>query len=310
MGSPSSGYTATFQVGICRRGQAAEPSSIMRWVAAVLVSLLPCPAFAQEPVAAAARLAFDVVSVKENTSVGQGGRLGPAGNRYTADNIPLKFILMEAFSLRDHQLVNLPGWAADVRFDMTATYPPGLMPTIEQAREMLRALLAERFGLVTHRETRELPAYALVLARRDGRLGSQIVRSDVDCAQWSAEKRPQVNAGSPSVVAPGGRRHACMMVANRRLLYAGTQTLQQLATALQSLVGRPVVDRTGLTGAFDIDLRWESESFDRPAGVGMPPEDVAAIFTALQDQLGLKLEPARAPFDVVVVDAVRRPSPD
>jgi uncharacterized protein (TIGR03435 family) len=79
---------------------------------------------------------------------------------------------------------------------------------------------------------------------------------------------------------------------------------------LQSLIRRPVVDRTGLSGAFNIDLSWETVAVNGPPAGNLPPEDVAAIFTALQDQLGLKLESSRAPFDVVVIDAVRRPTPD
>ena len=280
----------------------------MRYVAVVVLSLIGGASVATQPAPQAA-LAFEVVSVKENTSVGQGGQSGPVPGRYVITNIPLKFILLNAFSLRDHQLVDLPAWTSEARFDITATNPSGVTPTVEQDREMLRTLLADRFKLVTHRETRELPMYALVLARRDGRLGPQLTRSDVDCAQWFAEKRPQVNAGTPSVIAPGGRRYACMMVTNRRFLMGGTQTMQQLGTALQSLVSRPVVDRTGLTGTFDIDLKWDVETVDRPSVGSLPQEDVAAIFTAVQDQLGLKLEPARGPFEVVV-DQIQRPTPD
>ena len=277
-----------------------------RLVAAVLALLSSGVSLAQN-----APLAFEVASVKENTSVGQGGKLsGPTPGRYSSVNVPLRFLLLEAFGVRDHQLVNVPDWAVDARFDISATYPSGLTPTVENTREMLRTLLADRFGLVTHRETRELPAYALVLARRDGRLGPQLVPSDVDCAKWFADKRPQVNAGTPSPLAPGGRRHECLLMATRRFLVGGTQTMPQLGTALQSLVRRPVVDRTGLTGAFNIDLSWETVATTGPAAGDLPPDDVAAIFTALQDQLGLKLEAIRAPFEVVVIDAVRRPTPD
>jgi len=283
----------------------------MRWLAQAAVFVLPCTALAQGAAPAVPPLAFEVASVKENTSVGQGGGTsGTNASRYTATNIPLRFLLLDAFGLRDNQLLDAPGWAFDARFDISATYPSGLTPTIDQIREMVRTLLADRFGLVTHRELREQPVYELVLARRDGRLGPQLVRSDVDCAQWFAEKRPQINAGTPSPVAPGGRRHACMMMASRRLLFGGTQQIQQLANTLQSLVGRPVVDRTGLTGTFDIDLTWETEPVDRPAAGGLPQADVAAIFTALQEQLGLKLQSSRASFDVVVVDMLRRPTAD
>ena len=92
---------------------------------------------------------------------------------------------------------------------------------------------------------------------------------------------------------------ACTLLVNRQSLTARTQAIQKITPALQSLTGRPVVDRTGLTGTFDIDLKWSATGDDGPS-----------IFTALQEQLGLKLEPSKGPFEVVVIDAIRRPTPD
>jgi uncharacterized protein (TIGR03435 family) len=151
--------------------------------------------------------------------------------------------------------------------------------------------------------------YALVMARKDGAFGPKLVRSSVDCEQQRAENRPQPGAGSPSPVA-AGRRRPCSMSTTRRAITADTQTMQQLASVLQALTGRPVMDRTGLTGAFDFDLQWTSGPVALAPGAGPSPDDGPSIFTALQEQLGLRLEPGRAPFDVVVVDAVQRPTPD
>ena len=100
------------------------------------------------------------------------------------------------------------------------------------------------------------------------------------------------------------------MSTTRRAITADTQTMQQLASVLQALTGRPVVDRTGLTGAFDFDLQWTSGPVAPAAGAAPPPDDGPSIFAALQEQLGLRLESTRGTFDVVVVDAVRRPTPD
>ena len=112
--------------------------------------------------------------------------------------MPLRFILLDAFDLRDHQLIGAPEWTESARFDITATYPAdAARDRQDDARAMLRTLLADRFGLKTHREMRELPIYALVMARKDGALGPQLVRSTIDCEQWIAEKRPQLGAGSP-----------------------------------------------------------------------------------------------------------------
>jgi uncharacterized protein (TIGR03435 family) len=101
------------------------------------------------------------------------------------------------------------------------------------------------------------------------------------------------------------------MMVTRRFLTAGTRTMQQLSISLQSLVGRPVLDRTGLSGTFDMDLQWTSGVASAPAGGdASTPDDGASIFTALQEQLGLKLQPARGPFEVLVIDSVERPTPD
>lgn len=252
---------------------------------------------------------FEVVSVKRNTSVDQAGRIsGPTPGQFRIVNIPLRLILLNAFDLRDHQLIGAPDWTWDERFDITATYPAGADPA--QYRPMLQRALTDRFGLVTRRERRELPAYRLVVARPDGRLGPQLTPSNVDCVAWLAEKRPQIGAGGPSRVAPGGVRPACMMLGQRTFITGGTRTIAQLALSLQSMVQRPVVDETGLAGTFDIDLQWTSGPSVDARAVDASADSGPSIFTAVEEQLGLKLEPTRAPFDVVVVDAISRPTPD
>jgi uncharacterized protein (TIGR03435 family) len=176
---------------------------------------------------------FDVASVKENTSVGDTGGFSPATpGRLRITNVPLRFILLHAFEVMDHQLIGAPEWTESARYDITATYPAELAATEAVRRAMLRTLLTTRFGLKTHRETREMPIYALVMARNDGALGPQLVRSPIDCGQWIAEKRPQLGAGSASPVAPGGKRPVCQLLATRRFITAGTQTMQQLTGAL------------------------------------------------------------------------------
>jgi len=254
---------------------------------------------------------FDVASVKENTSVSDTGGIAPTmPGRVRIINMPMRFILLDAFRLMDHQLIGAPDWTESARFDISATYAAEAASTDDEARAMLRTLLADRFGLKTHREMRELPIYSLVMARKDGALGPQLVRSAIDCDRWIAEKRPQMGAGSASPVAPGGKRPVCMILTTRRFIAAGTRTMQDLLGPLQAMTGRPVIDRTGLIGAFDFDLQWTSGPVALAGGPTAPPDDGPSIFVALQEQLGLRLEPGRAPFDVVVVDAVQRPTPD
>jgi uncharacterized protein (TIGR03435 family) len=253
--------------------------------------------------------AFEVASVKPNTAVNAGGSIsGPTPGRHTITNVPLRFIILDAYQLRDHQLIDAPDWTFSSAYDISAKLPEGSSPTPEEIRVMMQTLLADRFGLKIRRERRELPSYDLVLARTDKVLGLQLTRSDIDCEKWLADKKPQIGAGGPSPVMPTGLRPACMMLATRTYISGGTRTIAQLAVTLQSMARRPVIDRTGLTGTFNIDLRWDG------AETGAKPEtvsaDAASIFTAVQEQLGLKLEPSRSPFDVVVIESVERPRPD
>jgi uncharacterized protein (TIGR03435 family) len=165
---------------------------------------------------------------------------------------------------------------------------------------MVQSLLAQRFGLHAHRETRELPAYALVLARKDGRLGSRLSPSNVDCAKWTGPKR---DAGGPSPVSPTGKRPACMMLANRRFMTGGSQTLDEIAGTLQPMVSRPVVNKTGLTGTYDIDLEWTPLESNPD-----PDRDQPSIFAAVTEQLGLKLVLEKDPYQVLVIDSIGRPT--
>jgi uncharacterized protein (TIGR03435 family) len=221
-----------------------------------VLALAAAPAFAQRQqsdsppaksqTASDGQSTFEVASVKMNKAEGasQSRISGTIPGRFVASNSPLRFLILYAYRLLDHQLVGAPDWTSSVSFDITATYPPGPAPTDNEVRFMLQKLLAARFGLTAHTDRRELTSYKLVVAK-DGRLGPQLRRSDVDCQQWIAEKRPQTDAGGPSKVTPSGKRPACMMLATRRWLSGGTRTMAQLASTLQSMVGKPVVDRTG-----------------------------------------------------------------
>jgi uncharacterized protein (TIGR03435 family) len=247
--------------------------------------------------AASTELGFDVASVKINQNAeGPSQISGPTPGRFVASNTPLRFIVLYAYGLLDHQLIGAPEWMSSTSIDVTATYPSGTIPTDQDVRIMVRHLLKDRFGFVAHNEQREMPIYSLTLARKDGRLGPQIKRSDVDCA-----KRPTADAGGASSLAPSGKRPACGMIATRKFLVGGTRTMQQLAVTLQGALalGRPVFDRTGPTGAYDIDLQWTPDGGD-----GDPP----SIFTALQEQLGLKLVPEKDRVEVLVIDKVERPA--
>ena len=152
----------------------------------------------------------------------------------------------------------------------------------------IQGLLAKRFGLVVHREMRQQQVYALVVTRRDGTIGPGIRRSELGCAA--------VGAGC-SIQLSGGR------------LRSRGMPLDRFAAALSTDAGRPVVNRTGLVGGFDVDLSFtpdvRSLSADAPT---LPGGDAPTLFTAVQEQLGLKLESATEPLEVLVIDRVELPT--
>ena len=217
-------------------------------------------------------------------------------------------MLVTAFGIRQlERIVGLPSWTERERFDVAAKAPPDTPD--DQIRLMLGTLLAERFRLIVHTELREQPVYALVVARADKMPGPNLKLS----AQCHASG---IGLGAGNAALPAGNR-ACDVITGsdgRGAAYmsGGARTIGALVEALQGpglqgLVDRPVVDRTGLTGTYDFDLRFAA------AGLGAASPDapnLPSIFTVIQEQLGLKLEPARSPVDVLVVDSVERPTPD
>jgi uncharacterized protein (TIGR03435 family) len=268
--------------------------------AVAILSLSICAQIACAQIAGTEAPKFDVASVRVNPlrEAAPTKIVDSTPGRFTVTNMPVRFLIAYAWDLRgDHELTGLPDWAFEDAFDVNATYPAERKPEL---RAMVQSLLAERFGLRTHRETREIPDYALVVSRRDGRLGPRLNPSDVDCAKWTGPRR---DAGGPSPVSPTGKRPACMMLANRRFLTGGSQTLDEIAGTLQPMVGRPVVNKTGLSGSWDIDLEWTPlESTPNP------DRDLPSIFAAVTEQLGLKLIPEKDPYQVLVIDNIGRPT--
>ncbi|PYR48456.1 MAG: hypothetical protein DMF95_14320 [Acidobacteria bacterium] len=183
---------------------------------------------------------------------------------------------------------------------------------------MIRALLAERFKLTVHNETRDLPIYALVTARSDGRLGPDLHRSETDCAAQMAAARGR---GAPAAPPQSGAPMPCGIRIGMGNIAVGGATLSQVASNLSMFVGRVVQDRTGLTGAFDVNLTWTPDQMpqrapgtpaDQPLrvnGVDIDPNG-PSIFTAVQEQLGLKLDSQRGPVDILVIDRAEHPVED
>jgi uncharacterized protein (TIGR03435 family) len=202
------------------------------------------------------------------------------------------------------EVVGGPAWIGEDRFDVSARAEGE--PTPAQILVMLRALLEDRFSLAVHTEAREMPIYALVMARGDRRPGSKLTQSDPKCAAEAKAYFPR--AGFP--VPCGDFRMGA------RELTARGVSMADFGKLLSGRAGRPVIDRTGLEGVFDLELKWATEAGLLPgppdrAGANDPAiTDGASIFTALQEQLGLRLDATRGPVDVFVVDRAEPPTPD
>jgi uncharacterized protein (TIGR03435 family) len=270
----------------------------------------------------AAGPAFEVASVKPNKSGDMRVMLGmQPGGRFTATNAPLIALIRQAYQLQNFQLVGAPDWINTERFDIVAKaegdVPPAPIGTLGPMQLMLRNLLADRFKLVLHPETREMPIYALVLARSDGKLGPQLKPAAVDCAALMKERG---RGGPPPNFPPPGERMQCGMRIGPGVMNGGGFPMSQLAQTLSNFVQRVVVDKTGLTGNYDLEMTWTPDQMPGGGPAGQPPPGAPAfppfdpngpsIFTALQEQLGLKLDSQRGPVDVMVIDSVDRPTPD
>jgi len=295
----------------------------MHRIAAMLAFLCLAPALASQT---ATTLTFDVASVKSAAPLGEarptadgktmatkkGGQ--PSGGPGTSDpgriyypSMSLKQLLMKAYDVKIYQIVG-PVWLPVERFDITVTMPPDT--TNEQLREMLRNLLADRFKLEIHRETKELPIFALVVAKN----GPKLKPSAEGAAplEGGVPRRPSGPAkvdrdGFPEMPQVAGRAGIFNigMGARYRMIFQ-YQTMQDLADELLSngatRVSRPVKDETGLKGKYDFTLTFAPESAAGNAAAAQLDADLPDIYAALQSQLGLKLEPNKGPVELIVVD--------
>jgi uncharacterized protein (TIGR03435 family) len=202
------------------------------------------------------------------------------GGRLLVTNVPLRIMVRNIFRLQDFQVVGGPDWIDRDRWDIVAS--TGTDVTEPEAAKLLERLLQDRFKLRTHVEKRDMPIYALVIARPDRGLGPQLVASTVDCAV----ARTCGDSTTPGMTRVVGR------------------PISAVLRVFERLSGRSVVDRTGLTGQYDFTLRW------RPDAAQDVNADFPSLFTAIEEQLGLKLQPERAAMDVLVIDAAERPVVD
>lgn len=252
--------------------------------------------------------AFEAASIKESRDRSV---MPYAPDRFSRSSITLSLLLVYAYQLSEFQVEGGPDWVRTRRFDIDAK--ADRFRTADEMRLMVRRLLADRFNLKVHLETKERSRYALVRARSDKRLGPRLKRSAIDCpaivAARGADYRPP--SGPPQ---PGDPPRCAIMArlggGSRTLLLEG-QPMPAIAKLLQPLAARVIVDKTGLPGTFDVELETEiQELSDIPPGILGEPREGLSLSTALREQLGLKLESERGPVDVLVIDTIEPPTPN
>jgi uncharacterized protein (TIGR03435 family) len=243
--------------------------------------------------------AFEVASVKVNTSDAAVSRISaPAGTgRFEATNASVRMLILNAYGIPSFQLVGGPSWVDSLNVDVVAR--GAASATRAEISAMVRTLLGERFNLIVRRDTREMPVYALVVARDDRRLGPRMQASTTDCAAAAAPGSPAPQTASGQLL--------CTTRMSPFTINAGGMTMARLAQSLSGIVDRVVTDETKLSGGYDLQLAFTPE---RPPPPGAPPPadpDAPSIFAALQEQLGLKLDARRGKVEMLVIDRIDRP---
>jgi uncharacterized protein (TIGR03435 family) len=243
--------------------------------------------------------AFDIASVKPNASGAFGGsvRITPGG-RLVAQNAPLRLLLDAAYDVRDFQLFGGPPWLTADHYDIEAKTQADA-PSEQLISLMLRALLADRFHLVAHRETRDLPIYRLIVAKGGDKLKPAI----------GGGCTPMIPPPNPAQIDPATFRPCGGFNTATGMMMGGSVGMPRLAIALSRVLGRTVTDETGLTGTYDVNLRWtpdETQSLQTPQPLLDPL--APSLFTAIQEQLGLRLESGKGPVEVLVIDNAEKPS--
>lgn len=260
---------------------------------------------------------FEVATLKQNKSGERGGGIRRLpGGRVTVTNMAARQLITFAYQLGQFQLTGGPSWLADDKFDITAKMEgnpewegpgSGKPDPIQLA---MRKLLAERFKLKLHAESRDLDAYALVMVK-PGVNGPALKPSTTDCKAIAEQAR---QGKPPTPPQPVNGIMPCSIMGRIGQISFDGFPMSQAAGMMVGQAGRPVVDRTGLTGNWQFVVTFAQE---RPIGAPIPPGDLPpadpnapSFFTALQEQLGLKLESTKAPFEVTVIDSVEHPTDD
>lgn len=229
---------------------------------------------------------FEAASIKPSAPGGGGFRMQfSPGGRVMASGVTASILMQQAYGVREFQIQGAPGWMASERYDITTVAEGGTQP--DDLRPMMQALLADRFKLAMHRETKELPVFALVAAKGG----------------------PKFHASASGGDGPENRHRMRM---GRGQIELQRETMAFFANELARQLGRTVIDKTELTGEYDLKLDWTPDeaqpgppTSERPTSADAPDP---SIFTALQEQLGLKLESTKEPVEILTIDRVEKPT--
>jgi len=282
--------------------------------------------------------AFELTSVKPSNPDVPGPSGMPVGGRYVASRVTLRELVLRAYDLFDSQLDGGPDWQRTRRFDIQAKAADPVAG-ITAMLPMVKTLLADRFKLKVHTERREMPIYALVLARDDGQVSPNITRSTADCSK-AEQELAEAGPGAVGKLLQAGKGVPCAIMPVSPPRAAGAMTMRADGTSMASLAqfltafaGRLVQDRTGLSGLYDWEITFNPRlgAVMQSGGITAPPPpppdirpllpsppggDTSPTFAspslmiALQEQLGLKLESTRDLVEILVIDSAALPEPD
>lgn len=228
---------------------------------------------------------YDIVVIRLNKGLSGGTHVDRTDTTFRAENVPLKHLLVNAYGIREGLIFGLPAWADSLRFDIDAKVTDPDLKALrglsrEQQQAMIAAILADRFHLKIHTEIKTLPVYELVVAKNGPNLTTSAI--------------------PPDATNPFGK----MNVDNTDMTAAGV-TLSELAGNLSFPLDRTVIDKTGLTGRYDFRLQWTADNVATDSRAADAPPN---LFLAIQEQLGLKLQPAKGPVETLVIDHVEQPA--
>jgi len=272
---------------------------------ALSLCLIPATALAQAPQAPApapspqaSAPTYDVVSIKQNKSGSGSMSIGGEANSFKGTNLTLTDLLINSYDIRAELIYGLPAWTRSARFDIYAKIVNPDMEqmhklTIEQRRAMLLAVLKDRFHLQAHLETKTLPVFDLTVAKGGPKFTGA------------------TGADTHAAMVKNGLTTGGSMLVNNGELTANAVPLSSLTYSLSGEVGRTIIDKTGLTGKYDFELKWTPERAAASGADNGQTDDqnsASSLFTALQEQLGLKLQSSKGPVETLVVDHVEMPS--